>query len=248
MFLIVLASCLGAASVVGACVVYLHTNTRPLVALAGRAYPKVLFSVATRQKLVALTIDDGPHPAVTPGLLDTLSHFGVKATFFIIGSNAIRWPQLLDDIAKQGHELANHLMEDEPAYTLTTTQFEEQLIQVDNLLQPHWGAEGAREGSKWFRPGHGWVRQWMFPILKKHGYRTALGSIYAHDPMLRSKRLIASMLKKQVHPGGIIILHDGGISRKQTVDILKDVIPQYQSRGYKIVTLTELVSRTSRRK
>eukprot|EP00959_Pyramimonas_sp_CCMP1952_P001635 33623-Pyramimonas_sp.AAC.1 len=98
MFFIILASCIGAALAV---VYYVHTNTRPLAEIAGKAFPEVVFSVSTREKLVALTIDDGPHPAVTPGLLETLAHFDVKATFFIIGSHAMRWPQLLDDITKQ---------------------------------------------------------------------------------------------------------------------------------------------------
>jgi len=240
MFLILFVSLV---SLTLAVVYYIHTNTRPLVEIAGKAFPEVIFSVSTREKLIALTIDDGPHPAVTPGLLETLASFGVKATFFIIGSHATRWPQLLDDIASQGHELANHLMFDEAAYKLTAEQFEKELVQVDDILQLRWGARQV-PNRKWFRPGHGWVRQWMFPILRKHGYRMALGSIYGHDPLLRNPKMIASMLKKQVFPGGIIILHDGGPTRKQTIDILKDIIPQYKRRGYEVVTLSELLSRT----
>jgi len=209
--------------------------------------------VPTHSKVVALTIDDAPHPAVTPKILEALQALGVKATFFVIGSQAEQWPQLLLDIASQvgpttnphrvshacvsnlsarrprgflegprrgrpvllgllqplgdlsttrlagthhpastmlrsaapmsrgaivrlsqcghaqGHEVGNHLMEDEAAYKLTPEQFETQLLRVDGLLQPHFGL------TRWFRPGHGWIRRWMFPILERHGYRTALG-------------------------------------------------------------------------
>lgn len=98
------------------------------------------------------------------------------------------------ELKLQGHEVGNHLMEDEPAYRLSPQQFEAQLERVDALLQPHWQPGGTR----WFRPGHGWVRGWMYPILERHGYRTALGSIFGHDPAIHNRRLVGGMLKQQV--------------------------------------------------
>mmetsp|Transcript_46593 Transcript_46593/g.88968 ORF Transcript_46593/g.88968 Transcript_46593/m.88968 type:complete len:132 (-) Transcript_46593:240-635(-) len=84
----------------------------------------------------------------------------------------------------------------------------------------------------------------MLPILHRHGYHTALGSVYAHDPQLHAPHLVAAMLKQQAFPGGVMVLHDGGPLRKKSVSILEDVIPSLLRRGYKVVTLSELVRRS----
>jgi len=118
--------------------VFLHAYPQHPSYWAGLVLPDVLFSVRTNEKVVALTIDDGPHPDVTPEILAVLKKWQVNATFFIIGQYANRWPKLLNDIADQGHEVGNHLMADKPAHAHSPEQFERELIQVDAILRPFW--------------------------------------------------------------------------------------------------------------
>jgi peptidoglycan/xylan/chitin deacetylase (PgdA/CDA1 family) len=116
---------------------------RPIARLTGAlSGSRVVASVATRDHHVALTIDDGPHPATTPELLRVLRSHSARATFFLIGERAQRHPDLVRRIATDGHELANHLMHDEPSIRLAATEFRRQLAQVHQLLAPN-----AREMS-----------------------------------------------------------------------------------------------------
>jgi peptidoglycan/xylan/chitin deacetylase (PgdA/CDA1 family) len=99
-------------------------------------YPGVVFRVDTRERAIALTIDDAPHPDVTPGLLRELRGAGVKATFFVIGAYAEAHPGLVDSIRADGHELANHLYTDRMSAGLPDEEFVEELLKTDALIRP----------------------------------------------------------------------------------------------------------------
>ncbi|GAQ86599.1 polysaccharide deacetylase [Klebsormidium nitens] len=211
---------------------------RLIMQLTQRLFPSVLFLWPTKSKVVALTIDDSPHDAVTPEVLDVLQEHDCKATFFIIGSYLDKWPHLVDQMHKEGHELGNHTMEDTASWKLSKDELERQLLETDSRLQPYWGANSI----KWFRPGHGWFTQSMMTTLRKHGYRVALGSLFPHDPFFVDQGpLIAKYLLARVYPGAVIILHDGKPSRRQLIDALKILLPELKRRGYKVVTLSSLV-------
>jgi hypothetical protein len=104
---------------------------------------QIVSAITTAQPVVAPTIDDGPHPATTPALLDVLAAAGARATFFVLGSLAARHPELIERIAREGHELGNHLMHDEPSVRLKPHGFGEQLAQVHALL-----TDATRPGRK----------------------------------------------------------------------------------------------------
>ncbi|KND01796.1 chitooligosaccharide deacetylase [Spizellomyces punctatus DAOM BR117] len=90
---------------------------------------------------------------------------------------------------------------------------------------------------RWFRPGSGWFNSAMLATVEKHGYRTALGCVYPHDPHISNARLNAWHVLRGVHPGAIIVLHD---CRSWTIDTLKILLPELRKRGYAVRTLTEV--------
>ena len=96
-----------------------------------------LICVATDRPVLALTIDDGPHPATTPALLDVLSRHDARATFFLIGERATRHPALVREIAAGGHQLGNHLWQDRPTVRLSRREAGRQLQHVDAVLRHH---------------------------------------------------------------------------------------------------------------
>ncbi len=110
----------------------------------------VLCYVDTKARVFALTFDDGPHPDVTPALLDVLARHRAKATFFLIGERVFGNEPIVARIAADGHELANHLMRDEPSVLLPDQEFHRQLDRVNSLLTPY-------ADVRWFRPGSGWT-------------------------------------------------------------------------------------------
>ncbi|KAK3271609.1 hypothetical protein CYMTET_20051 [Cymbomonas tetramitiformis] len=220
-----------------ALVIIAHLYPRHLVGLASHLVPKVLFSFSTTRKLVALTFNDAPNPASTPAILNILAEHNVKATFFIVGKYSQQFPQLVDDIIQGGHELGSHMWEEKPSHKLGPERFERQLQQMDDMIQSHSPRLGV---AKWFRPRPGWVDKWMFPILERKNYHAVLGSMYAHDKHVNSWKAVARLLRAQVHPGGILILHDGGSSRNQTALVLTALLGDLKKQGYRAMTLSNL--------
>ncbi len=196
--------------------------------------PRVLYSVETEEPVVALTIDDGPDPATTPGILAVLEANDARATFFILGEWVAGNEAVLDAIHEAGHEIANHHRRDVPSIDLPRDQFVADLEESHRVLS-RWSV------PRWFRPGSGWYHDWMLDILDDHGYRVALGSIYPLDAQIPWSDFAAWLIRWRAKPGAIIILHDRGGRGERTARTLERVLPELQRRGYRVVALSELV-------
>lgn len=207
----------------------------PVLRWLARRSPGVLYFVNTQEKVVALTIDDVPHPQVTPEILDSLKENGARATFFVIGQYARENEEILARARREGHELGNHLMRDFPAVRLSPEQLSQELAEVDAMIRP-------TGSTKWFRPGSGWYSRRMIEQAEGRGYRCALGSVYPFDNALRNESAIARYVSSQVFPGAIIILHDGKPERTRTAAVLRRVLPELKAKGYRVVTLSELAA------
>ena len=208
---------------------------RWLVGLIARLDPDVLYVVRTERKAVALTIDDGPHPDVTPLILQTLREHGARATFFIIGQNIPGNESLLDRIVQDGNELGNHDLADRLTVGVAGGQRSRDLEQVDSMLR-------AFGPVRWFRPGMGWVSRSLVEEAGRLGYRVALGSVYPHDAHIHDVGVITRLVTSRIYPGAILILHDGRADRVRTVTVLARVLPVLRQRGYAVVTLSDLVA------
>jgi peptidoglycan/xylan/chitin deacetylase (PgdA/CDA1 family) len=217
-------------------VVYLQP--RWLLTLLARRHPDVLYFVQTTKRIVALTIDDAPHPLVTPQILDVLRAHGAHATFFVIGDHARGNEQILEHVRREGNELGNHLEHEYPSIRLTPAAFEQQLRTVDQLIAPSTKV-------KWFRPGSGWYNSRMLAQAREQRYQCALGSVYPFDTIVRNEWLISNYITSQVFPGAVIILHDGKNDRVRSVNVLRNVLSGLKRSGYDVVTLSELKARLS---
>ena len=195
-------------------------------------YPGTLFRIATEKRVVALTIDDAPHPEVTPGILNELRAHGAKATFFIIGSYGEAHPQLLESIRADGHELANHLYTDRMSARLADDAFVDELKRTDAIIQP-------LECPKWCRPGSGIFTSRIVKLMQDHGYTAVAGTAWPVD-LYTNVRLTALHFLKNVRPGAILVLHDGGPKRTNSIRVLSHLLPRLREMGYRIVTLGEL--------
>ena len=94
---------------------------------------------------------------------------------------------------------------------------------------------------RWFRPGSGWFNTDMLSIVHQHDYRCALGSVYPFDPQIPSARFAARYVLANVRPGSIIVLHDYGTRGERTLIALSTILPELRDRGWRVVTLSELV-------
>jgi peptidoglycan/xylan/chitin deacetylase (PgdA/CDA1 family) len=228
---VVLALALGPAGLLVAALI----RPNPVIRWLARRYPDVLFHVESDVPLVALTFDDSPHPALTPRILDVLAEHDARATFFVIGERVPGNEEIIRRMVAEGHELANHLMTDAPSARLPAAEFERQLRQTHDLLAPYGPL-------RWFRPGHGRYTRQMLDQLRSHGYQCALASAYAFEFHIPSARYAAWHILLNARPGSVIVLHDGAADRQRTVDVLGRILPEFRRRGYRVVTLSELVA------
>ena len=223
------------ALVVVAVIAVLWTLTHPgewALTRVGKYYPSCLFRINTSERALAITIDDAPHPDVTPGILQELRTHGAKATFFIIGSHAKAHPDLVDAIRADGHELANHLYTDRMSARLADVEFVEELVRTDELIQP-------LSTPKWCRPGSGLLTTRIIRLMRENGYTAVGGTAYPID-LYTNVQLTARHFLRNVRPGAILVLHDGGTRRASSIRVLAMLLPRLREMGYQVVTLGEL--------
>ncbi|KAK0656158.1 hypothetical protein B0T16DRAFT_398723 [Cercophora newfieldiana] len=195
------------------------------------------------KKIVALTIDDAPSDH-TRDILAALQAGGAHATFFVIGGQVAGREEILREIVRGGHELGNHGMHDEMARALSGEELEAQVREVQGMIERAYKEEGKVppgevEGKRnYYRPGSGFFSERMLGVVRKVGYHLVLGSIYPHDAQISWPWVNASHILGMLSPGGIIICHD---RRSWTLPMLRRVLPEMRKRGYKAVTVTQLL-------
>jgi peptidoglycan-N-acetylglucosamine deacetylase len=195
--------------------------------------PQVTYFVETPQPVVALTIDDGPDRVTTPKILEILEQYQAHATFFMISSRVKANEKLVRRVLAEQHEVGNHLTIDQPSIELSPAEFEHQLVEADEVLS------GFTQ-PRWFRPGSGWFNAEMLSTVRRRHYRAALGSVYPFDPHIPSAWFATQHILWNVKPGAVIILHDCGSRGERTAEVLAAILPELQSRGFRVVTLSEL--------
>lgn len=198
-------------------------------------FPEALFRIPGKEKCVYLTFDDGPIPEVTPWVLDTLDHYGIKATFFMVGDNVARNPELYAEVRRRGHCVGNHTMNHlQGAKVLTTTYFRNIML-ADELID-----------SSLFRPPHGWLRWKQAKVIKRH-FTLVMYDLITRD---YSKRLTAKQVfqnvKRYARRGSIIVFHDSLKSEPRLKEALPKSIEWLLEQGYSFKTLEAFNNQTDK--
>jgi peptidoglycan/xylan/chitin deacetylase (PgdA/CDA1 family) len=199
-----------------------------------RASPDVVFSVDTEERVVALTIDDGPSDA-TGEILQVLDQYDARATFFLIGKHVVNAPETVRTLVSAGHEIGHHMMSNEPSIRLPVEKFRSQFDELDGILSEF-------DTVQWFRPGSGWFNQRMIRDVSSRGYRLVLGSIYSFDAQLPFPNFHSWFVLRNVAPGSIVVLHDGPNRGRRTATALRRILPALRQQGYRVVPVGELLS------
>ncbi|MFL5479160.1 MAG: polysaccharide deacetylase family protein [Gemmatimonadaceae bacterium] len=196
-----------------------------------------LGKIESGRKVVALTFDDGPNPDATPLILDTLREKNVRATFFVLGSHAERWPELVRRISNEGHQLGNH------GYFHRKLQFKSPFyVSRDIRLGIRAIKRAGAPAPKYFRAPHGFRSPWTTPIASSYGERTVGWSLGVWDSDRPGVEEILRRTLEGVSPGSIVLLHDGdGYNpdgdRMQTAAALPLIIDRLKEQGYEFATL-----------
>ncbi|GAB4281889.1 MAG: hypothetical protein Kow0067_01630 [Coriobacteriia bacterium] len=184
-------------------------------------------------KVVALTFDDGPWPEQTDRILAILDAEQVPATFFMLGSYARRWPQVAARVAAAGHAVGTHTENHVPLTTLDGWRLHAEVGSGKGSVERTTGAE-----VRWFRPPGGKVDSEAYRELRSQGLRAVLWTVDPQDwRESASAEDIVVAVTGSIHPGAIVLLHDGGGDQSATIEALPRIIGELRAQGYEFVTI-----------
>jgi len=188
------------------------------------------------EKMIALTFDDGPHPRYTPRILELLDRYGIKATFFMIGSNVALYPELGRTVAERGHEIGSHTFSHPHMLRLSDRALLEELERTERIFQAN-----AIPKPKLFRPPEGYRTPAQCLAVQNAGYRMVVWSLDTHDWKSTPADEIERYVMQHVQGGDILLFHDYISGQNTTIAALEELIPQLLEDGYQFVTVSELM-------
>jgi peptidoglycan-N-acetylglucosamine deacetylase len=166
--------------------------------------------VSTREPLVALTFDDGPHPLYTPRLLEVLRKHGAQASFFMLGQAAQQYPDIVRLVASEGHAIGNHSWDHPSFRRISGRERRAQIRACERAIAPY--------GARLFRPPYGQQGMWLWLDAAWLRYTVVAWNASANDWRAHDANWIAERLIDQLQPGCVINLHDNVVNAEQEGD------------------------------
>jgi peptidoglycan-N-acetylglucosamine deacetylase len=189
------------------------------------------------RKQIALTFDDGPDPRSTPQLLELLRERKIPATFFCIGKRVDANPEIAAQIRREGHLLENHSY----AHSYFTNFYSAARLKTELELAQAVIKKAAGVTPNYFRPPVGLSNPNTFRVAKKLNLQVIGWSVRSLDTVIREPGKIVARVKRGLHPGAIILLHDGNIPVEKLLTTVKSLLDTLQKLGYEVVRLDELL-------
>ncbi|MBP2651616.1 MAG: polysaccharide deacetylase [Firmicutes bacterium] len=234
------------AIVIASLLVYNHFKTPELAApIDGNRYNrghnipgKLYWAGSEQDKMVALTFDDGPEEHWTPKILDILKEKKVKATFFVIGEEALKHPTMLKRIYSEGHVIGNHTFDHINLKKADSQQINQQLEECDSVIYNIIG-----ETPKFVRPPFGFHNQVVDDVVYAKNKIIILWSIDTKDWTGKDTSTVEASVVSKMQNGYIVLQHDGASPKLAgSVEALPDIIDRLKDKGYTFVTVAELLN------
>ncbi len=197
-------------------------------------FPEAVWRIRHRgARNVYLTFDDGPIPEMTPKILEILRRYDVKATFFMVGDNVRRHPELFEAIRADGHSVGNHTMHHVQGLHCTWRTYARDIFEADRLI-----------GSSLFRPPHGLIKPQQLKVVNSH-FNVIMYDVVTRD---YSRHLTADRVfdnvRRYTRPGSIIVFHDSLKSGARTLEALPRAIEWLREQGYELLPIPENIPQT----
>lgn len=200
-------------------------------------------AAATARHEIALTIDDGPDPLVTPQVLDILDRYAAQATFFCVGEKAARYPEVCREIVRRGHAVENHSQRHRHHFSLLGPRgFMRELQAAQSTLSLITGQRPV-----FFRAPAGLRNPFLDPVLARLGLTLASWSARGFDTRIGDAERVKNALLRELREGAILLLHDGNAARSPRgipviLDVLPAVLESAAVAGLRFVTLRDALS------
>ena len=218
-----------------ACLALLAALRMPLSA---GAQAQVVYRYAARdgRPRIALTFDDGPHPAYTPQILDILKEFDVSATFFAVGENVEYYPELAARIEREGHEIGNHTFHHSRIAKMDKNTLKEEILACKRAVM-----EACGKSPRLFRPPEGVCSETLKAVCEELDMTIVLWSVDTRDWAHTPECEIVENVRCNTHNGSIILMHDFIGKKSPTPRVLRIIIPMLRELGYEFVTVSQLL-------
>lgn len=191
-------------------------------------FNKYIWSITTEKMELYLTFDDGPIPKVTEWVLDILLKENIKATFFCIGDNIRKHPEIFQRIINEGHTIGNHSFHHLNGWKNPTIKYIDDIEKTNEEI-----ALRLKKNNLLFRPPYGKIKKKQAQRLFEKGYKIIMWDLLSYDfePNLNLKKCL-KILDKKVKPGSIIVFHDSIKAEKNLKKILPIAIKNWKKKGY----------------
>ncbi len=190
--------------------------------ITSMVFPELLWKFPSRNKELFLTFDDGPHPVITPKVLNILDAYEAKATFFCVGENVQKYPETYARILERGHRTGNHTFNHLRGWGTEKTEYLDNIRKCRELVD-----------SDLFRPPHGRITKKQAEILLASGYKIVMWSVLTKDYQQNSNRekLLQNAIRK-TEPGSIIVFHDSEKAAENMLFLLPRFLEYFSGKGY----------------
>jgi peptidoglycan/xylan/chitin deacetylase (PgdA/CDA1 family) len=193
-------------------------------------YPSFIWQMPSNEKALYLTFDDGPHPTITPVVLDLLADFNAKATFFCIGDRVKRYPDIMKRIVAEGHSIGNHTQHHVNGWNSSVSDYTEEVHQAALLIT-----------SKLFRPPYGRIKRKQAKLLENEGYKITMWTILSADyDNSLNKEECARRVTSYIDKGNIYLFHDSDKGEERMLYALPILLKLATAKGFLFKRIEDL--------
>lgn len=201
--------------------------------------PSLLWNFNIKEKYIYLTFDDGPIPVVTPWVLQQLKKYNAKATFFCIGENVTRNPQIFNEILREGHVTGNHTHNHLDGWRTGKTRYVDNVLNAESSIQAFIKSKhNSQPAKKLFRPPYGRIKPSQIKDLERHGYKIVMWDVISgdYDQHLSPYNCIQNITGFS-KPGSIVVMHDSVKAFQNLQKVLPQILRHYSEEGYEFKCL-----------
>lgn len=190
------------------------------------SFPKILWNMPNHKKEVFLTFDDGPHPTITPWVLEQLKNVNAKATFFCVGKNVQLYPNIFEQVVATGHTIGNHTFNHLSAFKSTIPNYLENIETCNEIFE-----------SKYFRPPYGLLRPRSIKQIQKK-YKIVMWNVLSYDFDANiSQEQCFKNVASNIKNGSIVVFHDSDKAKNHLEYALPKILEKLQKDGYEMKAL-----------
>jgi len=197
--------------------------------LVQRFFHNYAWRIKTSKKEIYLTFDDGPVPDFTPWVLETLKKFEAKATFFCVGENIQKHPEIYQRVIQDQHSVGNHTFNHLQGWKTSTSKYIKNILKAESYLQEARGDNGI----KLFRPPHGRIKPNQARALRKKGYKIIMWDVLSADfDRTISKEQCLQNVLQNAGQGSIVVFHDSLKASEKLQYVLPKVLEYFKEKGF----------------